>query len=596
MVNVGRGNPLSQGDIYLQRESWLRNDRQCIDPTRFEPVFSHELPQDIESALRDCARIPVKEFALFVKAENGEERMYSSPSLRPHRNRIFSSGFRREFRHCCRLISADGSFSSSGYPSTDAVYDRSAVADGPGFRKFSNGGDSSSDYTHENRPHQLKFEGSSDSIGGRRRKRTRYYPEDESESPGVQKFQLLKIGDEAEVKKFYETRFKDLQQSACKVIGKAFVKFVEPKKQTHHPYTGKNDKAPKWWPCMTGNNAVRHIEPDHLLKPERVNLLVHILRMIVEPPEKQHESVLKLGLNVKKLELVTNEMMSIWFNDKEHRDNKDKRPFLKEIFKVARAEERYKNGELDGTATVPVMHGDRVPGSGSDDEDEDGDLTEEDDGNAHLASDIQSPSESPASSTTVQGDQNSHFDQQSQSMAQQRNRALMGRHMSAGQMEEQAGYNVETLRMAPYPQQSSNLREYRGPFAPDFHTSPQNMYSSGWQNPSLMNNSPMSTSNYCLTSLTSSSQSSLAAPTAPFQLPAPNVQYPHMLPPPPYCEGLPGSAQFDSRPALGHQLRTGSLGHPHQTHHGQPFPEYLQDGAGFGHNDTGMKEEESRQC
>lgn len=58
-----------------------------------------------------------------------------------------------------------------------------------------------------------------------------------------------------------------MQQSACKVMGKAFVKLVEPRKQTHHPYTGGNDKAPSWWPPTIGEGAVRHKEPDHLLKP-----------------------------------------------------------------------------------------------------------------------------------------------------------------------------------------------------------------------------------------------------------------------------------------------------------------------------------------
>lgn len=77
----------------------------------------------------------------------------------------------------------------------------------------------------------------------------------------------LTIGDDEQVEAFYLVRFKDMQQSACKVMGKAFVKLVEPKKQTHHPYTGGDSKAPPWWPNTTGENCVRHKEPDHLLKP-----------------------------------------------------------------------------------------------------------------------------------------------------------------------------------------------------------------------------------------------------------------------------------------------------------------------------------------
>ena len=68
--------------------------------------------------------------------------------------------------------------------------------------------------------------------------------------------------------------------------------------------------------------------------------------MIVEPPHKQHPTVQKLGLNVRKLEEATMEAMSTWFNDADHPENVAKKPFLKEIFKVAKNEERYKNGEI----------------------------------------------------------------------------------------------------------------------------------------------------------------------------------------------------------------------------------------------------------
>jgi len=82
-----------------------------------------------------------------------------------------------------------------------------------------------------------------------------------------QKYQQLVIGDEEEVEKFYCQRFRDMQQSSCKVIGKAFVKLVEPKKQTHYPYTKGEAQAPSWWPL---DKKVRHREPDHLLKPGKL--------------------------------------------------------------------------------------------------------------------------------------------------------------------------------------------------------------------------------------------------------------------------------------------------------------------------------------
>lgn len=79
----------------------------------------------------------------------------------------------------------------------------------------------------------------------------------------------IRIGDTDVVWSFYQQRFKNCQQTACKLIAKAWVKAVEPKKQSHHPYTGKDEKAPEWWPKPWGpmkDERVRHKEPDHLYK------------------------------------------------------------------------------------------------------------------------------------------------------------------------------------------------------------------------------------------------------------------------------------------------------------------------------------------
>lgn len=77
---------------------------------------------------------------------------------------------------------------------------------------------------------------------------------------------------------------------------------------------------------------------------ERVHLLAHILRLVVEPNGKQHSDIRKLGVNVKKLEETTAEALSSFFLDNEA--NARKKPYLNEIFKVARQEERFKNGEI----------------------------------------------------------------------------------------------------------------------------------------------------------------------------------------------------------------------------------------------------------
>jgi hypothetical protein len=75
-------------------------------------------------------------------------------------------------------------------------------------------------------------------------------------------YKPLTIGSAEEVATFLETRFRQLQQSGCKVVAKAWIKVIEPKKQTRYPYNRGEESKPEWWP-----SDVRHKEPDHLMKP-----------------------------------------------------------------------------------------------------------------------------------------------------------------------------------------------------------------------------------------------------------------------------------------------------------------------------------------
>jgi hypothetical protein len=75
--------------------------------------------------------------------------------------------------------------------------------------------------------------------------------------------------------------------------------------------------------------------------------------MVIEPNATQHPDIQKLNLTVKKLEEVTTDALSTFFSDKENNNNAKKKPFLKEIFKVARMEERYRNGEI-GNGPEPL--------------------------------------------------------------------------------------------------------------------------------------------------------------------------------------------------------------------------------------------------
>ncbi|KAH0543665.1 hypothetical protein GP486_008559, partial [Trichoglossum hirsutum] len=47
---------------------------------------------------------------------------------------------------------------------------------------------------------------------------------------------ILYLANTEVVDQFFETRFKQLQQLVCKVVAKAWIKVIEPKKQTNFPY------------------------------------------------------------------------------------------------------------------------------------------------------------------------------------------------------------------------------------------------------------------------------------------------------------------------------------------------------------------------
>lgn len=65
----------------------------------------------------------------------------------------------------------------------------------------------------------------------------------------------------ADIETYYTTRFAALQQHTCKLVVKAWIKVIEPKKQMKFPYNKGEELKPAWWP-----EGVRHREPDHLSK------------------------------------------------------------------------------------------------------------------------------------------------------------------------------------------------------------------------------------------------------------------------------------------------------------------------------------------
>lgn len=102
-----------------------------------------------------------------------------------------------------------------------------------------------------------------------------HFPEPVEEVPASTSMVGIEIGDTEKILEYYENALKHFQQLNCRQIAKAFIKFIEPRKQVKHPYNGGKPRAgaasgekgdpektkPEWWPA-----GVVHKEPDHLRK------------------------------------------------------------------------------------------------------------------------------------------------------------------------------------------------------------------------------------------------------------------------------------------------------------------------------------------
>ncbi|CAF9904830.1 hypothetical protein IMSHALPRED_000186 [Imshaugia aleurites] len=169
-----------------------------------------------------------------------------------------------------------------------------------------------------------------------------------------------------EVHRWFEIAFRLINQLACKDIVKFWIKFCHPKKQTSHPYNGGKRYAersvaeygylghytmPDYWPSDLGwkkqtGIGCRHKEPDHIKKPERLKLLVHLLRC-----ERRGFRDGKFNFSLKNLKQSTNgihlESERNWTTGYVER--------LAEIYRVRAKEMEFERGEIDGDTLVNVQ-------------------------------------------------------------------------------------------------------------------------------------------------------------------------------------------------------------------------------------------------
>ncbi|KAF2086946.1 hypothetical protein K490DRAFT_57413 [Saccharata proteae CBS 121410] len=189
----------------------------------------------------------------------------------------------------------------------------------------------------------------------------------------------FRIDNRDRVIQIFALRLDQMQQLACKVILKAWIKNIEPKKQSKFPYVGSSkDKdgnkrnkrskcvegsdTPPWWPTRKEDwwsllpkcgslDQVRHKEPDHLKKEERLILGVHLLLTQAEKNPGINGDCGIRGL------IKSTKDCSLQFDQDTSNgtDRKTKRHrFLNEIYDLAEKWSDYRQGGLDPDSLVFV--------------------------------------------------------------------------------------------------------------------------------------------------------------------------------------------------------------------------------------------------
>ncbi|KAJ5210435.1 hypothetical protein N7491_010242 [Penicillium cf. griseofulvum] len=155
---------------------------------------------------------------------------------------------------------------------------------------------------------------------------------------------VLRVGNRALLRRYYEKAFEDFQQLNCRAIAKSYIKLVEPRKQVHYPYNGRRVIAgvsqrvdpeftkPAWWPA-----GVLHKEPDHLLKPDRLRLLVHILCELKDSHGVTTDKLRDAGQDVRR-QITPAHRLQV----------------LDEIYFVRQMEEQFLDGEIDASTLIQV--------------------------------------------------------------------------------------------------------------------------------------------------------------------------------------------------------------------------------------------------
>ncbi|OAG38335.1 hypothetical protein AYO21_07455 [Fonsecaea monophora] len=162
----------------------------------------------------------------------------------------------------------------------------------------------------------------------------------------------IRVDDHEKLAQWYREAFLILQQVACRLVAKVWIKRIHPKKQSTHPYNGQMPRGeppdpdrtrPPYWPA-----DVIHREPDHIGRNERTRLLVHLIahtpqRVITNPPsEGAKQQFVRARDLLESLQTKRNEL------------REDRWDIIQQIVNAREKQEQYEANEIDGDTLVFV--------------------------------------------------------------------------------------------------------------------------------------------------------------------------------------------------------------------------------------------------
>ncbi|KAJ5166080.1 hypothetical protein N7492_006376 [Penicillium capsulatum] len=191
-------------------------------------------------------------------------------------------------------------------------------------------------------PCELQFQQSRQKRRDLKRPRPRPTPN----SPAPPRQTILRVSDRKLLRQYYEKAFENFQQLNCRAIAKSYIKLLEPRKQVNFPYNGRKAVSgimqqvdpeftkPGWWPA-----GMIHREPDHLLKSDRIRLLVHILCDLKDTH----------GVTAGKLRMAS-------FDQRRYITPAIRLQVLDEIYLMRQMEEQFLDGEIDANFLLQMTH------------------------------------------------------------------------------------------------------------------------------------------------------------------------------------------------------------------------------------------------